>query len=145
MLREAASMDEAVDLAKAAQHFAAWSLFVSDAKTRKVARIEVNGDGVKAVRYEDEAVAQTNHFLHPDWVERAFDEDDAHFTGTFGKWLDTHARLESVTDALAADAGRQRIAVDWSDECLALRRPFALQAIPREVPNPPHPPAAGPA
>src|SRR3546814_9584536 len=71
MLREAASVDEAVDLAKAAQHFAAWSFFVSDAKTRKVARIEVNGDGVKAVRYEDEAVAQTNHFLHPDWVERS--------------------------------------------------------------------------
>src|SRR3546814_20202189 len=105
MLREAASVDEAVDLAKAAQHFAAWSFFVSDAKPRKVARIEVNGDGVKAVRYEDEAVAQTNHFLHPDWVERAFAEDDAHFTGTFGKWLDPHARLESVTDALAADAG----------------------------------------
>src|SRR3546814_17522203 len=96
MLREAASVDEAVDLAKAAQHFAAWSFFVSDAKTRKVARIEVNGDGVKAVRYEDEAVAQTNHFLHPDWVARAFDEDDARFTGTFGKGPDPPADRQSV-------------------------------------------------
>src|SRR3546814_9609373 len=86
MVREAAGIDDAVDLAKAAQHFAAWTFFVSDAKSGKAARIEVNGDGVKAVSYAGEAVAQTNHFLHPDMVERFFDEDDAHFTGTFGKW-----------------------------------------------------------
>src|SRR3546814_17005039 len=77
MLREAASIDDAVDLAKAAQHFAAWTFFVSDAKSGKAARIEVNGDGVKAVSYAGEAVAQTNHFLHPDMVERFFDDDDA--------------------------------------------------------------------
>ena len=142
MLREAASIDDAIDLAKAAQHFAAWTFFVSDAKTGKVARIEVNGDGVKAVKVDGEAVAQTNHFLHRDWVERFFDEDDAHFTGTFGKWLDTHARLESITAALAADAGRQRIDVDWSIDWLASSRDAALEAIREALPHPPDPLAA---
>ena len=142
MLREAASIDDAIDLAKAAQHFAAWTFFVSDAKTGKVARIEVNGDGVKAVKVAGEAVAQTNHFLHRDWVERFFDEDDAHFTGTFGKWLDTHARLESITAALAVDAGRQRIDVDWSIDWLASSRDAALEAIREALPHPPDPLAA---
>src|SRR3546814_17242540 len=63
MLREAASIDDAVDLAKAAQHFAAWTFFVSDAKSGKAARLEVNGDGEQAVRYAGEAVAQTKHIL----------------------------------------------------------------------------------
>lgn len=142
MLREAASIDDAVDLAKEAQHFAAWTFFVSDAKSGKAARIEVNGDGVRAVSYEGEAVAQTNHFLHPDLVERFFDEDDAHFTGTFGKWLDTHARFDSITAALAADAGRQRIDVDRAIEWLASSRDNALETIRQNLPVPPDPLAA---
>ena len=127
MLRECASVDDAIDLAKSTRHFAAWTFFVSDAKTGKAARIEVNGDGVKAVRFEGQAVAQTNHFLHPDWVERHFDEDDAHFTASFGRWLDTHARLDSITAALAADAGSGRIDVDWSIDWLASSRDYTLE------------------
>src|SRR3546814_17321882 len=78
-------------------------------------------------------------------VERFFDEDDAHFTGTFGKWLDTHARFDSITAALAADAGRQRIDVDWAIEWLAYSRDNALEAIRRTLPGPPDPLAAEPA
>jgi hypothetical protein len=142
MLRECASVDDAIDLAKSTRHFAAWTFFVSDAKTGKAARIEVNGDGVKAVRFEGKAVAQTNHFLHPDWVERHFDEDDAHFTASFGRWLDTRARLDSITAALAADAGSGRIDVDWSIDWLASSRDYTLEEIRLAMPHPPKPLAA---
>mgnify|MGYP000037903172 CR=1 FL=1 len=142
MLRECASVDDAIDLAKSSRHFAAWTFFVSDAKTGKAARIEVNGKGVKSVTFTGEAVAQTNHFLHPDWVERHFDEDDAHFTGSFGKWLDTHARLDSVAAALDAEVGQGRLDVDWSIEWLASSRDFALEAIRNSLPAPPDPLAA---
>ncbi len=139
MLRECSSIDDAVDLAKDTRHFAAWTFFVSDAKTGKVVRIEVNGDDVKAVKYDGEAVAQTNHFLHPDMVERSFDEDDAHFTGSFGKWLDTHARLDSTVAALKDDIGRQRIDVDWSIDWLCSSRDYTLEPIRTSLPGPPDP------
>lgn len=135
MLRECASVDDAIDLAKSTQHFAAWTFFVSDAKTGKAARIEVNGDGVRSVRFDGKAVAQTNHFLHPDWIERHFDEDDAHFTASFGRWLDTHARLDSITAALAADAGSGRIDVDWSIAWLASSRDYTLEEIRQAMPH----------
>ena len=139
MLREAGSVDDCVDLAKAAKHFAAWTFFVSDAKTGKVRRIEVNGERVRVTKHEGEAVPQTNHFLHADMMERHFDEDDAHFTPSFGKWLETHARFESVSAALKEDAGRQRIDVDWSIDWLASSRDGALEKIRQGFPTPPDP------
>src|SRR3546814_20900593 len=90
MLREAASVDDAIDLAKAAQHFAAWTFFVSDAKRGNAARIEVNGDGVKAVTHTGEAVAQTIHLLHHHMLVRFFHEPDPHLPRPFGTWPDTH-------------------------------------------------------
>src|SRR3546814_17073993 len=74
-------------------------------------------------------------------AERFFDEDDAHFTGTFGKWLDTHARLDSVTAALAADAGRQRIDVAWSIAWLPSSSDFAREGLRPNSANRPDPPA----
>lgn len=139
MLRECSTIDEAVDLAKDTRHFAAWTFFVSDAKSGKIARIEVNGDGVKSVKYEGEAVAQTNHFLHPDMVERSFDEDDAHFTGSFGKWMDTHARLDSTVAALKEDIGQQRINVDWAIDWLCSSRDYTVEPIRTSLPGPPDP------
>jgi len=142
MLREAGSVDDAVDLAKDTKHFAAWTFFVSDAKTGKVRRIEINGERVRVTKHEGEAVAQTNHFLHPDMVERHFDEDDNHFTPTFGKWLETHARYDSVSAALKTAAGKSEIDVDWAIDWLASSRDGALEAIRRTFPTPPDPLAA---
>src|SRR3546814_17668954 len=88
LLREAASIDDAVDLAKAAPHFAAWTFFVSAAKSGKAARIEVTGEGVTAVSYAGAAVARSNHFLNPDIADRFFDEDTPKFTGNYDKRLD---------------------------------------------------------
>ena len=123
ILREAATLDEAADIARERRHFAAWTMFCSDAKTGKAMRIEVNGDKVRVHVPSIKAVAQTNHFFDRDMVERHFDEDDGHFTPTFGKWLETHARYTTVTDALSRDVGRggspSRVNVDWAIEQLA--------------------------
>lgn len=142
MLREAGSVDEAVAIAEDTRHFAAWTFFVSDAKTGKACRIEVNGERVRVTRHEGEAVAQTNHFLHPDMVERFFDAEDNHFTPTFGKWLETHARFDSVSAALEADAGQQRIDAAWAVEWLASSRDGCLEKIRQALPHPPEPLAA---
>jgi hypothetical protein len=142
ILREAGSVDDAVDLARAIRHFAAWTIFVSDAKTGAARRIELNGERVRVTKHENEAVAQTNHFLHPDMVERHFDEDDDHFTPSFGKWLETHARYDSVRAALDADAGRSRIDVAWAIDWLASSRDGGLEPIRTALPAPPDPLAA---
>ena len=142
MLREAGSVDDAVDLAKATRHFAAWTFFVSDAKTGAARRIEVNGERVRVTKHEGEAVAQTNHFLHPDMVERHFDEDDDHFTPSFGKWLETRSRYDSVRAALDADIGKSRIDVPWAIDWLASSRDGSLEAIRRALPSTPDPLAA---
>ncbi|WP_193369633.1 C45 family autoproteolytic acyltransferase/hydolase [Pelagibius marinus] len=142
MLREAGSVDDAVAIAEDTRHFAAWTFFVSDAKSGKVRRIEVNGERVRVTRHEGEAVAQTNHFLHHDMMERVFDGEDNHFTPTFGKWLETHARFDSVSAALKADAGQQRIDVGWAIDWLASSRDGSLEKIRRQLPHPPDPLAA---
>ena len=64
-------------------------------------------------------IAQTNHFLHPDLVEHLFDERDAHFTPTFGKWLETRSRFAMVERALAEGAVRD---TDGAIELLASGR-----------------------
>ena len=142
MLREAGSVDDAVAIAEDTRHFAAWTFFVSDAKTGKVRRIEVNGERVRVTKHEGEAVAQTNHFVHHDMMERVFDGDDNHFTPTFGKWLETHARFDSVSAALKADAGQQRIDVGWAIDWLASSRDGSLEKIRRRMPHPSDPLAA---
>jgi hypothetical protein len=142
MLREAGSVDDAVAIAEDTRHFAAWTFFVSDAKSGKVRRIEVNGERVRVTKHEGEAVAQTNHFLHHDMMERAFDGDDNHFTPTFGKWLETHARFDSVAAALKADAGQRRIDAAWAVDWLASSRDGSLEKIRQALPHPPDPLAA---
>ena len=129
VLREASNIDEAVDLVKDSKHFAAWTICVSDAKTGQSARIEVNGERVRVSKYANEAIPQTNHFLHADMAERLFDEDDQHFTPSFGKWLETHARYDAVTAALKADAPARRIDLDWAIDWLSSSHDGALETI----------------
>lgn len=119
ILRECATLDEAADLAKDTNHFAAWTMFCSDAKTGEAIRIEVTGEDVKVSDAKAEPVVQTNHFLEPDFVERHFDENDAHFTPTIGKWMETHARFTAVTGALKEAAANRAVDVDWAIDRLA--------------------------
>ncbi|MCU0837256.1 MAG: C45 family autoproteolytic acyltransferase/hydrolase [Rhodospirillales bacterium] len=117
LLRDAASLDDAVDIVRSRRHFAAWTFFCSDARRGDALRIEVNGEAVHVSRCDRHWMAQTNHFLGADMVERLFDVTDGHFTASFGKWLETRARFELVEDRLAAAAG----AVDtpWAIDLLA--------------------------
>ncbi len=117
LLRDAATLDEAVDIVRARRHFAAWTFFCSHARSGDALRIEVNGETVRVSRCEKHWMAQTNHFLGADMVERLFDVSDGHFTASFGKWLETRARFELVEDRLAAAAGT--VDTPWAIDLLA--------------------------
>ncbi len=132
LLREASTLDEAADLARNTAHFAAWTIFCSDAKTGEGMRIEVNGDRVRITR-SAEPMPQANHFLHRDMVERAFDQTDGHFTPTFAKWLETHARLALVEEALAVTAPLGEIDVDWAIDLLASGTDWYLKTLAAQV------------
>jgi tetratricopeptide (TPR) repeat protein len=106
ILREAGSLEEAVEIARATTPFSAWVIFCSDAATGRTQRIEFNGEAFRVCPVTTGPIGQTNHFCHPDLVEHLFDDRDAHFTPTFGKWLETRSRLAMVTQALAEGAAR---------------------------------------
>jgi tetratricopeptide (TPR) repeat protein len=106
ILREARSLEDAVEIARTTQPFSAWVIFCSDAATGRTQQIEFNGDEFRVCPVTTGPIGQTNHFCHPDLVEHLFDDRDAHFTPTFGKWLETRSRLAMVTQALADGAGR---------------------------------------
>jgi hypothetical protein len=125
VLREAGTLDEAVDLVRSIRHFAAWTILCSEAATGKMVRIELNGDRVRVTRAEG-TMAQTNHFIHPDMVERAFDASDGHFTPTFGKWLETRARFGLISGRLAR-TGSAQVNTDWAIECLASHEDWELE------------------
>jgi hypothetical protein len=123
ILRQARTLEEAVEIARARRHFASWTIFVSHAPSGKALRIELNGAERPADAFErlfgdtyvtriaaSEAAArmvQANHFLSPALEERHAFFDDAHFTSSMGKWLETRARTTTATDRLTAetDAG----------------------------------------
>jgi hypothetical protein len=119
ILREAGSLDEAVEIVRASQPFSAWVIFCSDAKAGQARQIEFNGETFRVLPAVAGPRGQTNHFLHPDLVEHLFDDRDAHFTPTFGKWLETRSRLAMVEDALADGAVRD---TDGAIELLASGR-----------------------
>lgn len=126
VLREARTLDEAVDLIRGARHFAAWTILVSDGAAGRSVRVELTGEKGK-VRALDEAdrIVQTNHFLHPDLAEAHDFFGDAHFTPTLGKWMESRARLETISGALEAAAGGTAD-TDWALSMLASHADGAL-------------------
>jgi hypothetical protein len=119
VLREAGSLEEAVQIVSATKPYTAWVIFCSDAAAGRARRIEFNGDTLRIGPVAEGLIAQTNHFLHPDMVEHLFDQRDAHFTPTFGKWLETRSRFAMVERALAEGAVRD---TDGAIELLASGR-----------------------
>lgn len=132
ILREASTLDEAVDIARSLRHFAAWTVFCSDARSGEGMRIEFNGDGVRVTR-SAAPLPQANHFIDPEMVERAFDASDGHFTPSFGKWMETRARLAYVTEMLARERGDSRIDTDWAIERMASNDDWALRELSAEL------------
>ena len=108
ILREARSLDEAVDIARDRKHFAAWAILVSHAPSGQALRIELSGseDGkgnqVQRVEAGPQAdrMVQTNHFLSDALKERHRFFEDAHFTKTVGKWTETRARFATTEGKL---------------------------------------------
>jgi hypothetical protein len=119
ILREAGTLEQAVEIIRSAQPFSAWVIFCSDAAAGRAQRIEFNGEMIRVGPVVDGPIVQTNHFLHPDMVEHLFDDHDAHFTPTFGKWLETRSRLTMVEQVLADGATRD---TDAAIELLASGR-----------------------
>jgi hypothetical protein len=116
VLREAATLDEAVDLVRSIRHFASWTIVVSDARAGRSLRIELTGREDAGGRYDGRVVAsepapwlsQSNHFLGKALEEKNRFFEDAHFTKTLGKWLETRSRREIVDWQLGdAVAGRE--------------------------------------
>ncbi len=125
ILREARTLDEAVDVARGVNSFSSWCVLVSSASEGSGMRIEINGDGMRATR-SDQPLPQANHYIHPDMVEKAFDQTDAHFTPTFGKWLETRTRVEMLGARLADGAARGAIDTDWAIDAMAANEDHAL-------------------
>ena len=128
MLREAKTLDDAVDIARSRNHFASWTILVSHAASGKALRIEMNGardddsgDHINRVEASPaaERMVQSNHFLSEALKERHNLLNDAHFTKTVGKWMETRARLATAEEHLsdAADAGG--ITTQWALNTLA--------------------------
>lgn len=119
ILREAGSLEQVVEIIRSVQPFSAWVIFCSDAAAGRAQRIEFNGEKIRVGPVVDGPIGQTNHFLHPEMVEHLFDDNDAHFTPTFGKWLETRSRLTMVDQSLATGVGRD---TDSAIELLASGR-----------------------
>ena len=119
ILREAGSLEQVVEIIRSVQPFSAWVIFCSDAAAGRAQRIEFNGEKIWVGPVVDGPIGQTNHFLHPEMVEHLFDDNDAHFTPTFGKWLETRSRLTMVDQSLATGVGRD---TDSAIELLASGR-----------------------
>ncbi|MBV9812838.1 MAG: hypothetical protein JO326_08800 [Acetobacteraceae bacterium] len=122
VLRDAGTLDEAADIINAAQNVSAWVILCSDAKTGQTIRVEFNGRVTRVGDRRDGATSQTNHFLHPDLVEHLFDADDAHYTPTLGKWLETRTRMTMVDAALDSGVTEMRIDTDWAIDVLSSGR-----------------------
>ena len=113
ILREARSLDEAVDIARERKHFASWTILVSHAPSGQALRIELNGgqdDSGRSVQRveaspEAERMIQTNHFLSDALMERHKFFEDAHFTKTVGKWMETRARFATAEAEVSQAVG----------------------------------------
>ena len=127
VLREASTLDEAVDLVRGVRHFASWTIVVSDAKSGKSLRIELNGRDDERGRYDGRVeateptpwIAQSNHFLSKALAEQNRFFEDAHFTPTLGKWLETRARRDIVKWRLEDDVSTRAVDTDMALNLLA--------------------------
>lgn len=126
ILREAATLSDAIDIIRDTRHFAAWVIFCSETRTGVSQRYEFNGERIEYGEATGEPMAQTNHFFDPDLVERMFDASDGHFTPSFGKWCESRARYQLVEERLATLSGSRPADVDWAIDLLASGRDRSL-------------------
>ncbi len=93
VLREARSIDEAINIVKNAGRFASWTILISDAKTGESASIEFSGERVQvSQREKQKPLGQTNHFLGSQM-------QDQFFYYSVPKFFETHSRMEVISKA----------------------------------------------
>lgn len=127
ILREARSLEEAVEIARGRKHFASWTILLSHAPSGQALRIEMNGGedarGTQVQRVEAgpqaDRLIQTNHFLSDALMERHRFFEDAHFTKTVGKWTETRARFATATAQLATAIEEQALGTRRALDILA--------------------------
>jgi Acyl-coenzyme A:6-aminopenicillanic acid acyl-transferase len=93
ILREAHSIEDAINIANRYQAIATWTILIADAKTGKAAAIEMSEAGVKLVRQtRNQPIVQTNH---------VFDEEQQNyaFFPTYNKYVETHTRMATLEKA----------------------------------------------
>ena len=116
ILKEADSIDQALELAKFYRGFGAWTIFIADQKTNEVASIEIVGARVQlSRRVKGQGLAQSNHFFAPEMAELAF-------TQGLNKHLETRARYHLITQKLEEEQGN--IDVQWFINTLAGHQDF---------------------
>ena len=98
ILREAATIDEAFEIAKNAGSFTGWTIFISDAVRGESASIELSGHRARlAKRVKGKPRAQANHFYHEQM-------QDQFYNYNFNKYLESRARDRQVESILASIA-----------------------------------------
>lgn len=72
ILREAKSIDQAIQIAKKANSIGSWTILIADSKTNESASIEISARGVRVPRRTKGPLGQTNHFYSGDQKSMAF-------------------------------------------------------------------------
>jgi len=100
ILRQAHSIDEAVNIIHSIKSFSSWSILISDAKTGEAASFELSAHKkVVARRSTNKPMSQSNHFLSPDMQRE-------HFHSNYSSYIETESRLLQMAKELESAKGK---------------------------------------
>ena len=107
ILREAASIDEALDIISKVKRFASWTIFISDSKSDEVASIEISADKFQvARRRQSQFMGQSNHFIGDEMQEQFFKT-------RYGHHLESDSRILGIEQKLTKSAKYREIDLEW--------------------------------
>lgn len=113
ILEEASSIDDAINLVENTQRYAAWTVFITDTKTKEIASIEFSGDKVNSSRkLKNTFAGQTNHFLAPEMKDQAF-------TYNFNKYFESLSRLTYIESQMSQLSTQNQASVKWAIDRLS--------------------------
>lgn len=107
ILEEARTIEEATALIEKGVNFASWTMFISEAKSGRVAAIEFSGERVRTVYLvQNETKGQTNHFLHPEMQDQAF-------TYNYNKFFESQSRLRFIESEMQKLSPQKPADTEW--------------------------------
>lgn len=117
ILREAATLDEALAIAKSVETYSVWTFLVSDAKTGQAISIEMSKKGAfVGTKSTDYGLAQSNHFVAPENRKQIFHDSYNFYLETVGRFLYTdHVLRAGLNKKISFDGLLSHMAsrVDW--------------------------------